>query len=190
MVERNLKLEKANKSLYKTSAQQNQQAANKKPISLSQVRHQMMKQKSQEAVSKEQPKEQSKMTPQIKKVTTQQAKKIQQSTNTVQKKTTQEIQSSKANNQEKKDNFAARTMKGFMKFIGADKAEVPPAAETTVALPSPPKEAQTKKIVEKTDSSEKSVLKMIQSKLGITIKASLLNTTDLSLILKKTKILK
>ena len=61
-------------------------------------------------------------------------------------------------------------MKGFMKFIGADKAEVQPAAEATAP---PPKEAPPKKPIEKTESnSEKSVLKMIQSKLGITFSTS------------------
>lgn len=147
-----------------------------KQVSLSQVRHQMMKQKTTETVKVETPKPNNQKPTEV-------VGSTEVATNQPKQKP---IQKQKVVS-EKKENFAARTMKGFMKLIGADKEQPveategltdsgsnptrtpnQPPAKTPVKTPvqAPPKVISVnKKELERTDSGDKSVLKMIQTRL-------------------------
>ena len=65
---------------------------------------------------------------------------------------------SKIVNAEKKENFASRTMKGFMKLIGKDEATTPQPFAPTIKQPVA--STQTKD-----SAAEKSVFKLIQTRL-------------------------
>ena len=139
-----------------------------KQVSLSQVRHQMMKQKSNSTEAKVEVSKPAENTVVINQPVPNHSKPKAKQQPVVQK---QKVVS------EKKENFAARTMKGFMKLIGADKeatAEVPAQkvenapiiTRTSAKSPTPQKVISVgKKELDRTDSGDKSVLKMIQTRL-------------------------
>ena len=146
--DRNAKLEKANQSLSRSNQ-------SNKPVSLSQVRHQMMKQTSVEST---------KSTPTLP-ATPQPAappKKEELAKKTSNSNAPPKVMA-KVVTCDKKENFASRTMKGFMKLIGKDEATVSPVSQPPTTSP-PPKPA-VPPTQAKGSANEKSVLKMIQTRL-------------------------
>ena len=146
-----------------------------KQVSLSQVRHQMMKQKSNSTEAKVEASKPNIVRPAENTVVINQPVPNHSKPKAKQQPV---VQKQKVIS-EKKENFAARTMKGFMKLIGADKeatAEVPAQKVenapiiTRTSAKSPNQTAQKvisvgKKELDRQDSGDKSVLKMIQTRL-------------------------
>lgn len=145
--DRNAKLEKANQSLSRSNQ-------SNKPVSLSQVRHQMMKQTSVESTKSPPP-------PPAAPQPAAPAKKEELAKKTSNSNAPPKVMA-KVVTCDKKENFASRTMKGFMKLIGKDEATVPPVSQPPAAPPSKPSAPPTQA---KGNANEKSVLKMIQTRL-------------------------
>ena len=147
-----------------------------KQVSLSQVRHQMMKQKSNSTEAKVEASKPNIVRPAENTVVINQPNQPVPNHSKPKAKQQPVVQKQKVIS-EKKENFAARTMKGFMKLIGADKeatAEVsaqkvenaPIITRTSTKSPTPQKVISVgKKELDRTDSGDKSVLKMIQTRL-------------------------